>query len=367
MTADENQEAVNKLQKQIEAIDFDGGLAPVGATSAASTQDTPVTKLEADETPTRTADPESSTDTDLDGGNKEAEADSDPTQDSDNGGEEDDKPALSDSHYRAAIRMGMSPEEISELYDKSPDLAVKTVAKCYEMVNKTSQQLGALGRATQKQAQAGPVAQSQQQQDAPQSNARIGKLIERIKDHYDGADDPLADVLIEVLQDRRERPQPQPQPQSQPQQAEIPQRSVEEEIAARQQINTFFGSNDLEAYSDLYGENASALGDWSHLTPGQRANRKEVCERAHMILYGAAVTGMEMGTAEAMERAHLEIAAPMAEQVVRHRIAASAKKRERGLTLKPNGNRTPDRAGPGKFNRAEALDEMAAKLREVFA
>jgi len=359
-----DQNAVDELQAHIDAIDFDGGPASAGTVvPAASTQDPPAADPKADGEPTRTPDPKLDPTPVSDDGVADTEADPEPTRENGDGGEEDGKPALPDSHYRAAIRMGMTTEEISELYDQSPATAVKTLAKCYEMVNKTSQQLGALGRAVHKNQTTVPNAPAQPAQESP-PDARINKLIERIRDHYDSPDDPMAEVLIEVLKDRA---QPKPQPQAQPSQPEIPGRSLEEEIAARQQINVFFGSEDLEPYQELYGSNSGDLGDWRHLSQIQRDNRVEVCERAQMILYGAAATGMEMSTAEALERAHFEIAAPMAEEVVRNRMITSAKKRERGLTLKPNGSRSLDRSGDSKFNKKEAVDEVASKLREVFA
>jgi len=145
----------------------------------------------------------------------------------------------------------------------------------------------------------------------------------------------------------------------------VPTRSVDEEIASRQQIGTFFGSPDLEAYAELYGENESALGGWDHLTPGQKANRVEVCNRAQVILYGAAAAGMEMGTAEALERAHLEVAAPMVERVFRSRITKSAKRREKGVTLRPSGQRPSERSG-GEHNHKESVAEMGQALNAVF-
>jgi len=361
---DVEQKEIDALQAEINKIDFDGGPAPAGVTPAASTQDPPADDLEGSkDEPTPEPDPQPEPQPEPEPVDEPEEGEPEPTQDADDAGEEDDKPALSDSHYRAALRMGMTAEEVSELYDKSPELAAKTLAKCHEMVNATSKQLGQLGMAAQK-AQAQPEPTPQQPADAPKSNRKIDKLIERVRDHYDGEDDPMADVLLELLKDR----QPVQQPvQPEPQQPVVPARTVDEEVAARQQINTFFGADDMTAYSELYGETPEVLGDWSHLTPGQRANRVEVCERAQILLYGAAAAGMEMSTAEAMERAHLEVAAPMAEQIVRRRIAKSAKRRERGLTLQPNANASPDRSGDSKYNKDQAVDEMAAKLNEVFA
>ena len=334
--------AVEDMTTAIDEIDFDGGIALAGE-PATPTPEPDDNEPEADGDPTPDPEPE---DEPADG-----EADPDPDPDDDDDAEEADKPALSDSHYRAAQRMGMTAEEISGLYDASPALAIKTIAKCHEMVNAESKRLGDLGRAAQK-AQATPEPAPQ----PVQPSSKVADLITKVKDHY-GDDDPMAEVLTTLLKDR-----PQPQPVAEPQ---VPTRSVEDEIASRQQIGTFFGSPDLEPYTELYGANESVMGNWDHLTPGQKANRIEVCNRAQLVLYGAAAAGMEMGTAEALERAHFEIAAPMAEQVVRNRISKSAKKREKGVTLRPSGQRSSERSG-GEHNKKEATADMGQALKAVF-
>ena len=348
--------ATSAVQDKINKIDFDGGLDPIGEVPVASTpaSEAPILEDAVDSTPNSDVGDDAVGD-DAVGDDTGGEDEANSTQDGPTG-EEDDKPALIDSHYRAAQRMGMSPGEISDLYDASPELAERTIAKCYEMVNAESERLGKLGIATQK-AQATPAPQLQPQQPA---DDRVSKLIAKVKDHYDG-DDPMAEVLTELLKDRQPASQPQPQQRQEP---EIPQRTVDEEIASRQQINTFFADPELESYDELYGKNSSALGDWSHLTPGQRANRVETCNRAQVILYGAAAAGMEMGTAEALERAHLEVAAPMAEQIIRTRLVNSAKKRAKGVTLVPGGKR-PAASATGNYDHKQAIDNVGARIKEV--
>jgi hypothetical protein len=229
----------------------------------------------------------------------------------------DEKPAIPDGHYRAAIHMGMTPEEVSALYDADPKLALKTVAKCYEMTNAASKQLGELGQAMRK-AKETPAAPA-----IPAGESKREKAIKAIKEKY--ADDPIVDVLIELLPE--ETPAARQQTVSRPETPAPVGRSVDEEIAVRQQISTFFADPDLEAYGDFYGAakgpSGSAVGTWEHLTPGQRANRLAMLERAQLILDGAEATGMKLGAAEAMERAHLEVSAPIAQQIVREKIKTS--------------------------------------------
>jgi hypothetical protein len=342
--------ALDELTAEIDAIDFDGGVAPEGTEPTAPTPEPTDDDPEAEDEPTPDADDDDADDDPADDGEEEAE--SEPTQDEPEDGEAD-KPAIPDSHYRAAQRMGMTPEEVAGLYDVNPAHALKILSRCHEMVNASSKQLGELGRASQQ------VRNAPAEPQQPAADTRTDSLIAKLKDHY-GDDDPMVEVVNELLKDRK---QSVVQPQQQADQ--VPMRTVEEEIAARQQINTFFAAPDMASYEDFYGPQSSQVGDWSHLTPGQRANRVEVGERAQMILYGAAAAGVEMGTAEALERAHLEVAAPMAEQVVRDRIARSAKKRAKGITLKPGVSKPPARAD-GQHDEKQAIADVGQALKEVF-
>ncbi|MBE3045982.1 hypothetical protein IMZ48_26275 [Candidatus Bathyarchaeota archaeon] len=167
-------------------------------------------------------------------------------------------------------------------------------------------------------------------------------------------DDPIIDLIGELIPDA-------PAQRSQPAPVDRQEVEVERQVAIRQEINNFFGADEMNVYGDFYGK----AGDWQQLTPGQRANRIEVCNRAQAILDGAAFSGMQLNTAEALERAHLEVAAPQAEQFVRERIVKSVTKRAKGVTLKPSGSKTPASAG-GTYSKDQAVQEVGAELKKVF-
>jgi hypothetical protein len=270
-------------------------------------------------------------------------------------------PAIPDGHYRAAIHMGMTPEDVSALYEKDPKLALKTFAKCHEMTNAASKQLGELGQAVRK---AREVPAAPAPAAVPAGESRRDKAIKAIKEKY--ADDPMVDVLIELLPPEA----PAPKPPAAAQSTAVPvQRSIDEEIAVRQQISTFFADPDMEVYGDFYGPakgpDGSAVSTWDHLTPGQKANRLEMLGRAQLILDGAEATGMKLSTAEALERAHLEVSAPIASQIVREKIKASVTKRAAGVTLKPSAGKTPAPKG-GKYDEQKHIKEVADELKAVF-
>jgi hypothetical protein len=250
--------------------------------------------------------------------------------------------------------MGWTAEEVGALYDQNPDLALKTLAKCHEQVNAASKQLGELGQRARQLKDQPPAA------PAPQAS-RKEAVMKKLKEKYE--DDPIIDLIGELIPDAVPVPEirgfkPQPAEPVADQQAEI-----ERQVAVRQQINVFFAADEMDTYGEFYGK-TTQTGDWQNLTPGQRANRIEVCNRAQAILDGAAFSGMQMGAAEAMERAHLEVTAPLAEQFVRERIVKSVQKRAKGITLKPSGSKTP--APTGEYNRNQAVREMGAELKKVF-
>jgi hypothetical protein len=347
-----DEKAVAELQTAIDAIDFSGGLAPVSSTPATpeqkpteETPSTPTTPAESDasekETPVVAETP----------AEKPAEevVESTPVKSEESPAE--DRPAIPDSHYRAALHMGMKAEEVGELYDQNPALALKTLAKCYEMINASSKQLGELGQRARQLKEQSPA--------APQvTDDKTAKFMAGLKEKY--ADDPIVDLVGELLKGRQ--PEPRAETRPQPVQSD-PQVEIERQVAVRQQINTFFTADEMNAYDDFYGK-TSQTGDWQALTPGQRANRIEVCNRAQLVLDGAAMTGMQMSAAEAMERAHLEVAAPLAEQFIRERIVKSVTRRAKGATLKPSGSKTPASAA-GSYNKETAIQEVGALLKQL--
>jgi hypothetical protein len=288
--------------------------------------------------------------------------------------ESEERPAIPDAHFRAAVHVLKMPADqaaakISALYDKDPEVALQWLATCYEQVNAASRQLGELGQAMRKAREAStvPPQAAPDAVAAPAADAKLAAKIAKLRSKYE--DDPVIDVLEELLMERQSTAAPAPTaPTAKPAVASA-DRSVDEEIAIRQQISTFFADPDLEAYEDFYGPakgpDGSAVGTWDHLTPGQKANRLEMLQRAQLILDGAEAAGMKLSTAEAMERAHLEVSAPIVSQIVREKIKASVVKRAKGVTLKPSAGKTPPASG-GKYNEQEHIKEVGEMLKEIF-
>lgn len=257
----------------------------------------------------------------------------------------DDKPAIPDNHYRAAVHQGWEPDEIKELYDANPKLALKTLAKLHEDTNKVSQVFAQKGRlAAQKQDQ--PQSQQQPQQVQPAQTQAVD--MEKLKERYE--DDPFGAMaeLIKATVGPQSQAQSQVQTQVQTVPTANPQQIMQEQFAAYKDVIEFFKEDTMADYNTLYG------ADENNLVPGQIANRNAVTETADAIIDGMLLEGREISNKDALMRAHLIVSAPVAKQVVRNKLVKSAKKREKGMTLRSSKSASP----APKLKRGQKSDEQ---------
>ena len=284
-------------------------------------------------------------------------------------GEEPEKPALPDNYFRAAQHQGWTPEEITELYDQNPEQAIKTFGKIYEATNNLSQQFAQMGRTAieleKRKAQA-------QQTPKPQVVEQKPSLdVEKLRKQYE--DDPFG-ATVELMKAMTQKSEPAPQATQVPQTTGegYGKQTFEEDMAILQQLNQFFGAEDMRAYEEFYGvskdADGNALYDYGLLSPGQRANRQAVVNLADQILAGAELQGTQMSVAQGLELAHLAVTRPMSETVIREKLVSAVKKRGKGVTLKPSGARTsPEGTGGGKKTETQLEIDTEARLANLRA
>jgi hypothetical protein len=275
------------------------------------------------------------------------------------------KPAIPDNYYRAAIHSGFKPEQISKLYDANADEAVEFLKQNYEHVNNLSRQFANLGRSAIELQQKAQVAQVTPAQQPAVQKQEVD--IEKLKKQYE--DDPFG-AMFEMVKAVTAKPDQTPvEPAAQVVQ---PDRvAFEEQAAALQQLHQFFKTEDMEAYGDFYGvvgdEN---MFDWTSLPPVQLANRRALVDFADQIIAGHELQGKNISTAEGLQLAHLVITEPIREQIVREKITSQVKKRSKGITLKPSGaaSTVPAATGQGgkkSYEQAEAnLQQRLPAFRE---
>jgi len=265
--------------------------------------------------------------------------------------EADDKPAIPDNYYRAAVHQGLEPEDIKQLYDANPKKALKTLKNLYEVTNNLSQQFAQRGRLAAQQKQTQTQTQTQQQPQQPTVVQTQSVNMKKLKEQYE--DDPFGAIaeLIKVSVGQQTQPAVQPVAVS----TATEQPTFQEQLAAYNDVVNFFKDEDLKDYDGLYG------ADQNNLTPGQIANRNAVTETADAIIDGMKLEGRTISNSDALMRAHLIVSAPIAEQIVRNKIVKSAKKREKGITLRPSKSKSssPKIRKGGKSDEQREADAQA--------
>ena len=148
----------------------------------------------------------------------------------------------------------------------------------------------------------------------------------------------------------------------------------QESLAVVQQMNSFFSQPSMKPYEDFYGpamdESGVPYPDWSHLSPGQKANRVAAAEQANDISSGMELRGKSLSVGEALSRAHTVVTDGLKESIIRNKIIASSKKRTKGITLRPSKKKAVEKKiilKPGhKMPESKVLarvNERLAKLK----
>jgi hypothetical protein len=129
--------------------------------------------------------------------------------------------------------------------------------------------------------------------------------------------------------------------------------------ALMQAITTFFGSDPLKPYGEVYGTGEREL------TPEQVQHRNLVLESADALIAGAKLQGRNLTVQDAMLAAHDHVSSKFKETAVRTSLTKVAKERNRGLTLRPSKRSQPGPTGKVK-TRSQLEKKIGTKLREVF-
>lgn len=123
------------------------------------------------------------------------------------------------------------------------------------------------------------------------------------------------------------------------------------------QIEQFFGSEDLKAYSEVYGADPNSLSE------DQVETRNKVLEFADALVAGASLQGRKLSAVEAMELAHDSVSGEFKEKAIRTKIRKSVTARSKGISLKPTG-KVAQKAGPK--TRGELEKDVRSRLASAF-
>ncbi len=120
----------------------------------------------------------------------------------------------------------------------------------------------------------------------------------------------------------------------------------------------------MKPFEEYYGNTKSV--DWSGLTGDQYANRQAIVNRADEILSGAEFLGRDMTVREAVELAHIEVTAPLMQQIVRQDLVKKVQKKAKGATLRPSKSKskTSPKTG-GNLSDAQVVANAEARLADL--
>jgi hypothetical protein len=275
---------------------------------------------------------------------------------------EEDKPAddkstpenksnIPDPYIRAAIHSGWTPEEITSLVEKDPDLALKTCRKMYETVNKSSAEFAHFGRQRIKEQTDKPVKKDDSKSVANEPDVDITAL----KKEY--GDDPIVGVVEKLVakmntlapvSDKKETVS-----------VDQVRANLREEDSLRVQINTFFGDETMKTYNEFYGAIPKGQTNWDKLTTEQQQHRWDVINLADQICHGAIALGKEITVEEAMNRAHLSLSQSVLEKAIKEDLKNKVKGRTK--TLQPKS------ASPVKIDKQASAKDLETKVTAKLA
>ncbi len=269
------------------------------------------------------------------------------------GKENTEEVSLPDAYFRAAEHQGWKPEEITEFFKATPELAIQTLGKIHESTNKLSDDFANIGRAKLKPADKPVDAATAAEAVAAGKKVDLAALKEEL-----GADSVMFKT-IEAIQASIPAPTVSTgQPvQNQP----IVQQNVALDPRVEVMVNQFFTADTLKPYKDFYGEGK----DINKLTMEQNQRRWAVLDRADDIAEGAAKMGRPVTPDEAMDLAHMLISADVQKQAVRAELKATIVKRSKGLSLKPAQSKTALPVKDEKTTAADLEAKVEAGMRKI--
>lgn len=265
------------------------------------------------------------------------------TEDNDTtAGEDGDKGVvIPEQLFRAATHNEWKPEEITKFWKDNPVLAKKTLEKMHTNMVHTNTVYAEHGRAAKEIREQREKLEGQR--TAPDTPAKQQDYvdIEAARVEFgDGAADiikRLNDALVKVTTTQKQAPQTG----GAQQETQLARR--ERSMAAMQQMVYWFADDSIKGYEEFYGSGRDSNGlpllTTDHLTMEQRKNRSAIIDMADDIEAGLQLRGGSTSIPDALNRAHIIVTKDIQTAVIRDGILKSAKKRSKGITLRPSGKK----------------------------
>ena len=289
-------------------------------------------------------------DTDVD-----AEPEPDKTDDKEDAEEKDTEVIVPEAYRRTAINQGWTEKDIAEQFKANPELTLKTLGRIHDSTNSLNVKFAEIGRKSMDKP--APAVKSEEKPVDNKPTVDFSKLEEAYKD------DPIVDTIKSIAQANEDLKIELSELKLKA--SEAPPVSKAEQEALVSEISGFFSSDQTKFYEEFYGK--SEGNNWDSLTGGQFDNRSKVMVVADQIAAGKALQGDDITNAEAMEAAHTIVSSEFLKKAVEIGIKATLKKREAGITFKPDSQARKQDEQDGKPKTQAKIESRAQeRLDKLF-
>ncbi|MBE3119232.1 MAG: hypothetical protein IMZ50_10825 [Candidatus Atribacteria bacterium] len=261
-------------------------------------------------------------------------------------------PTLPRAYVRAAKYYGVEEDEINELFETSPDLALKHYGAMARSMSAETASWAKLGREKSEQVAAEVRQTAEARKAAGKSDATSIKDllkpvdVDALIEQFGNPD--LIRTIVGPMNDLREALAPMLE------KIEGSHGFIGRMQAAqtRQLLDGFFSAGEMSDYGEFYG------ADTGKLTEDQCNARNKVLVMADNILTGSRERGRELSMEQALQIAHDSVTAGIKTETIRKSLKKSVVARGKGLSLKPSHRGGADVPGAPK---TEKQLEAAAK------
>ena len=282
--------------------------------------------------------------------------------------EQEEAVTIPDKLYRAAVHNEMTPEEIVDFWKRDPEFAKKTLERLHKSMVDTNNTYAEHGRAAKQLEAEKAKLQVPATPERPKDFVDIKKAEEEFGEGAAAIIKQLNDALVNVTSQQKQIQTPQTVQQPDP------VTRIEQNLAVVQQMGHWFADPGLKPYNEFYVDavdsNGIMLITQDHLTPAQKLNRENLLNEAGDIEAGVRLRAGTISVADALTRAHANLTKDMQTEIIRKVIIKSAKKRSKGVTLRPSGStiKLQEKLKPGeKISEKQVNINASRRLKQLAA
>lgn len=257
-------------------------------------------------------------------------------------------PTLPAAYVRSLKAAQWTDEEIEAGLATNPDKFLQMAERVHATRNEETRQWALRGQQQKQPGQATVTAPAVQTQPAALQQIDV----EALKKKY--GDEPFVTELAKANQVIAQAQKMQEWIS----QSQARQSQAETETLGRQ-VESFFSSDELKPYSDLYGASTATM------TPEQQSARVKLLDTADLISVGARGLNRNLTLDEILQRAHESVSGPVKVKAATQAITKQVKQRANAITIRPGARVSPP-ATSAKAKRADLETQVRGGLKQAF-